>query len=100
MLCEHERRFAGVLRRSAHKVQIDFTEGRLAVKIDPSGWLLNGFIELNNLALSRFSKQERRHIGVHTCPGSDRDSTHSADVDYAELLPSLFELQAGIFTSR
>jgi hypothetical protein len=27
----------------------------------------------------------------------DRDSTHSADVDYAELLPSLFELEAGDF---
>src|SRR5262249_2412383 len=29
--------------------------------------------------------------------GGDRDSTHSADVDYAELLPSLFELKAGNF---
>ena len=29
---------------------------------------------------------------MHTCPGGDQDSTHSADVDYAELLPSLFEL--------
>ena len=27
----------------------------------------------------------------------DRDSTHSSDVDYAELLPSLFELRAGNF---
>jgi 5-methyltetrahydropteroyltriglutamate--homocysteine methyltransferase len=34
---------------------------------------------------------------VHTCPGGDRDSTHSADVDYAELLPSLFELKVGNF---
>jgi 5-methyltetrahydropteroyltriglutamate--homocysteine methyltransferase len=58
---------------------------------------LRGFIELNNLALSRFSRQELRQIGVHTCPGSDRDSTHSADVDYAELLPSLFELHVGNF---
>jgi 5-methyltetrahydropteroyltriglutamate--homocysteine methyltransferase len=32
---------------------------------------------------------------VHTCPGGDRDSTHSADVDYAELLPSLFQLNVG-----
>ena len=39
----------------------------------------------------------RRRIGVHTCPGSDRDSTHSGDVDYAELLPSLFELMVGNF---
>jgi 5-methyltetrahydropteroyltriglutamate--homocysteine methyltransferase len=67
------------------------------VKIDPSGALLNSFIELNNLALSRFSEEERSKIGVHTCPGSDRDSTHSAEIDYAELLPSLFELNAGNF---
>jgi 5-methyltetrahydropteroyltriglutamate--homocysteine methyltransferase len=76
---------------------VDFTEGRLAVKIDPSGHLLNSFIDLNNLSLSRFSPEERRRIGVHTCPGSDLDSTHSADVDYAELLPCLFELKAGNF---
>ena len=31
------------------------------------------------------------------CAGGDRDSTHSADVDYATLLPSLFELMAGCF---
>ena len=67
------------------------------MKIDPSGHLLNSFIDLNNLALSRFSPEERRRIGVHTCPGNDLDSTHSADVDYAELLPSLFELKAGNF---
>ena len=87
-------------RKGAHTVQIDFTEGRLAVKIDPSGDLLHSFIDLNNLALSRFSAEERRRIGVHTCPGGDRDSTHSADVDYAELLPSLFELKAGQLLHR
>ncbi len=59
--------------------------------------MLNSFIDLNNLALSRFSPEERQRIGVHTCPGGDRDSTHSADVDYSELLPSLFELKAGNF---
>ncbi len=47
--------------------------------------------------LARFSPEERRRIGVHTCPGGDRDSTHSADVDYADLLPALFELKAGNF---
>jgi 5-methyltetrahydropteroyltriglutamate--homocysteine methyltransferase len=67
------------------------------MKIDPSGDMLNSFIDLNNLALSRFSTQERQLIGVHTCPGGDRDSTHSADVPYEELLPSLFELKAGNF---
>src|SRR6201999_2976067 len=85
------------LQKGAHAVQIDFTEGRLAVKIDPSGELLHRFIDLNNLALARFSAEDRKRLGVHTCPGGDRDSTHSADVDYAELLPSLFHLQVGSF---
>jgi 5-methyltetrahydropteroyltriglutamate--homocysteine methyltransferase len=97
LLSEHETEIRRCLNKGAHKVQVDFTEGRLAVKIDPSGHLLNSFIDLNNFALSRFSPEERRRIGVHTCPGNDLDSTHSADVDYAELLPSLFQLKAGNF---
>ena len=97
LLDEHEREIRGCLQKGAHKVQIDFTEGRLAIKIDPSGGLLHSFIDLNNLALSRFSPDERQLIGVHTCPGGDRDSTHSAHIDYSELLPSLFELKAGNF---
>src|ERR1700677_2828049 len=97
LLREHETEVRSCLRKGAYRVQIDFTEGRLAVKIDPSGDLLHSFIELNNLALSRFSPEERQRIGVHTCPGSDRDSTHSGEVDYADLLPSLFELKAGNF---
>jgi 5-methyltetrahydropteroyltriglutamate--homocysteine methyltransferase len=97
LLREHETEIRRCLKKGAYKVQVDFTEGRLAVKIDPTGQLLNSFIDLNNLALSRFSANERKRIGVHTCPGNDFDSTHSADVDYAELLPSLFELKAGNF---
>jgi 5-methyltetrahydropteroyltriglutamate--homocysteine methyltransferase len=97
LLAEHEREIRRCLERGAAAVQIDFTEGRLAMKIDPGGALLTSFIDLNNLALARFSDKERARIGVHTCPGGDRDSTHSADVDYAELLPSLFELKAGNF---
>jgi len=85
------------LDAGAHAVQIDFTEGRLAVKLDPSKDLLRQFVALNNRVLDRFSDEERQKIGVHTCPGGDRDSTHSADVDYAELLPLLFELNAGRF---
>ena len=97
LLQEHETEVRNCLRKGAHKVQIDFTERRLAVKIDPSGHLLNSFIDLNNIALSRFSVEDRQRIGVHTCPGADLDSTHSADVDYADLLPSLFELKVGNF---
>jgi 5-methyltetrahydropteroyltriglutamate--homocysteine methyltransferase len=95
LLREHETEVRRCLQKGAYKVQIDFTEGRLALKIDPTGSLLSTFIDLNNLALSRFSAADRSRIGVHTCPGGDRDSTHSAEVDYAELLPSLFQLNAG-----
>ena len=97
LLREHENEIRRCLQKGAFKVQIDFTEGRLAMKIDPSGHLLTTFVDLNNLALTRFSAAERKVIGVHTCPGADRDSTHSADVDYAELLPLLFELKVGYF---
>src|SRR6516164_399181 len=79
------------------KVQIDFTEARLSIKLDPSGGLLRQFIDLNNQVLSRFTPEERRRIGIHTCPGGDQDATHSADVDYAQLMPDLFKLNAGNF---
>lgn len=86
----------------AVRVSIDFTEGRLACKNDPRNpWtgrnMLEHFIELNNRVIDRFTPEERRNIGVHTCPGGDCDSVHSYDVDYAELLPSLFKMNAGYF---
>ena len=52
---------------------------------------------LNNRVLDHFSPHERHRIGVHTCPGGDRDATHSADVDYAGLLPVLFRLRVSRF---
>src|SRR5262249_8261623 len=78
-------------KAGAARVSIDFTEGRLACRNDPKNpWtgrkMLAGFIALNNRVIDRFSPEERRNIGIHTCPGGDCDSTHSADVDYAELL--------------
>jgi len=94
---EAERDIRQCLARGAESVQVDFTEGRLAVKLDPSKGLLADFIALNNRVLERFDASERARIGVHTCPGGDQDSTHSADVDYVELLPLLFTLQAGRF---
>lgn len=95
LLREHETEIRRCLDRGAHAVQVDFTEGRTAVKLDPSGALLRSFIGINNLVLDRFTPEERQRIGVHTCPGGDCDSTHSADVDYADLLPSLFQLNVG-----
>lgn len=97
LLEEHVTEIRRCLAKDAAVVQVDFTEGRLAMKIDPTGSLLSRFVELNNLALARLSHAEKLHLGVHTCPGGDLDSTHSADVDYAELLPSLFALEVTNF---
>src|SRR5277367_3092979 len=97
LINEAEADIRGALDAGAANVQIDFTEGRLSLKLDPSGNLLRSFVELNNKVLERFSPDERRKIGVHVCPGGDHDSTHSADVDYAGLLPDLFKLTVGRF---
>jgi len=98
--CEKDIRLA--FKAGSQRVSIDFTEGRLACRNDPNNpWtgrgMLGHFIELNNRVIDRFSAEERRNIGIHTCPGGDCDSTHSADVDYAELLPSMFKMNAGYF---
>lgn len=94
---EAEADIRGCLEAGAHCVQIDFTEGRLALKLDPSGGLLRQFVDLNNQVLDRFTEEERARIGIHSCPGGDHDSTHSADVDYEELLPTLFEHRVAAF---
>jgi 5-methyltetrahydropteroyltriglutamate--homocysteine methyltransferase len=97
LLNEAEADIRRCLNRGAYNVQIDFTEARLVLKLDPSKGLLKSFIDLNNKVLSRFTEEERKKIGVHSCPGGDHDSTHSADINYADLLPLLFELNAGNF---
>jgi 5-methyltetrahydropteroyltriglutamate--homocysteine methyltransferase len=97
MLLEQEGEIRRCLQKGAHVVQIDFTEGRLSIKLDPTRRLLESFIDLNSLLIERFSADERKRIGVHSCSGGDRRSSHSAEVDYAELLPSLFRLQVGNF---
>ncbi|MEO8017042.1 MAG: cobalamin-independent methionine synthase II family protein [Pseudomonadota bacterium] len=94
---EHVTEVRRCLAMGAHSVQIDFTEARFTLKVDPSGELLASFIDLNNLALGRLTAAERLRVGVHTCPGGDRDSTHSADVPYAALLPSLLQLNVSNF---
>jgi methionine synthase II (cobalamin-independent) len=99
---ECERDIRAAFEAGAARVSIDFTEGRLATRADPRNpWtgagLLPHFIELNNRVLARFTPEERAKIGIHTCPGGDRDSVHSADVPYNNLLPSMFQMNAGYF---
>ena len=102
-LCnETEKDIRLAFEAGAARVSIDFTEGRLSTRKDPRNpWtgagLLPHFIELNNRVLGRFSAEERAKIGIHTCPGGDRDSVHSADVPYNDLLPSMFSMNAGYF---
>ncbi len=97
LLNEHVTEITRCLAKGAVKVQIDFTEARLALKMDASGQLLKNFVDLNNRALAMFSPEQRQLIGVHTCPGGDRDSTHSAEIDYSDVLPKLFQMNVGNF---
>src|SRR4030095_8838052 len=89
---EAEQDIRSALEVGAHSVQIDFTAGLLPVKLDPGLGVLRTFVALNNRVLDRFTEGERARLGVHTCPGGDHDSTHSADVDYADLLPAFFQM--------
>jgi methionine synthase II (cobalamin-independent) len=86
----------------AVRVSIDFTEGRLANKNDSRNpWtgknMLQEFIDLNNRVIDRFSAEERKNIGIHTCPGGDCDSVHSKEVPYEKLLTRMFQLNVGYF---
>ncbi len=102
LLNETEKDIRRAFEAGAARVSVDFTEGRLATRADPRNpWtgagMLPHFIELNNRVLDRFTAEERVRIGIHTCPGGDRDSVHSADVPYSDLLPSMFKMNAGYF---
>jgi methionine synthase II (cobalamin-independent) len=102
LVSECEKDIRQAFAAGAARVSVDFTEGRLATRADPRNpWtgrgMLPHFIELNNRVMARFSAQERSRIGLHTCPGGDRDSVHSADVPYSDLLPSMFGINAGYF---
>ena len=96
LVAEASDELRGIVARGA-SAQIDFTEARLSLKLDPSGGLLSAFVDLNNQVLGELTSDERARVGVHTCPGGDRDSTHSADVDYADLLPTLFRMDVHDF---
>jgi len=98
--CEKDIRKA--FEAGAVRVSVDFTEGRLANKNDARNpWtgkdMLQDFIDLNNRLFARFSPEERKNIGIHTCPGGDTDSVHSKEVPYEKLLDHMFDLNAGYF---
>ncbi len=102
LIDEAEKDIRKSFAAGAARVSIDFTEGRLALKNDPRNpWtgkgMLEFFVELNNRLLDRFTAEERVNIGIHTCPGGDCDSVHSAEVDYALMLPHMFKMNAGYF---
>ena len=102
-LCDEvEKDIRGCFDAGAVRVSIDFTEGRLANKNDARNpWtgknMLQEFIDLNNRVIDRFAPEERRNIGIHTCPGGDCDSVHSKEVPYEQLLEHMFDLNAGYF---
>jgi methionine synthase II (cobalamin-independent) len=99
---ECEKDIRKCFEAGAVRVSIDFTEGRLANKNDSRNpWtgkdMLQEFIDINNRVLARFSADERKDIGVHTCPGGDCDSVHSKEVPYEKLLSHMFDINAGYF---
>lgn len=92
LIRESEHDIRRCLESGAHCVQLDFTEARFSLKIDPTGQLLRDFVQLNNRVLDRFGFREQHRLGVHVCPGGDQDTYHSFEVDYLRVLPSLFDL--------
>jgi 5-methyltetrahydropteroyltriglutamate--homocysteine methyltransferase len=59
LLGEHEKEIRGCIAKGAHKVQIDFTEGRLAVKIDPGRYST----ALSSLTISRSVASPKTNVG-------------------------------------
>ena len=102
MIDECEKDIRQCFAAGAVRVSVDFTEGRLANKNDSRNpWtgknMLGEFIDLNNRLFERFTPEERRDIGIHTCPGGDCDSVHSKEVPYELLLEHMFDMNAGYF---
>jgi 5-methyltetrahydropteroyltriglutamate--homocysteine methyltransferase len=76
LIDEAEADIRGCLEAGAYNVQIDFTEARLSLKLDPSGGLLRSFVDLNNSVLDRFSASRRSPTTAR--PRARRRSRRSA----------------------
>jgi 5-methyltetrahydropteroyltriglutamate--homocysteine methyltransferase len=59
----------GCLKLGAHKAQIDFTEPRLSLNLDPSGGLLQQFIDSNNQVLGTLYRQRAEQDRRSHLPG-------------------------------
>ncbi len=69
LINEAEKDIRKCFESGAHSVQLDFTEARYSLKVDPTGQLLRDFININNRVLDRFEPNLRKRLGVHICPG-------------------------------
>ncbi|MDP9467397.1 MAG: 5-methyltetrahydropteroyltriglutamate--homocysteine methyltransferase, partial [Chloroflexota bacterium] len=58
LVAEAASEIRGCIERGAI-VQIDFTEARLSLKLDPSAGLLSAFVDLNNRVLGELTDEER-----------------------------------------
>ena len=97
LLDAHEAEVRAAIEQGAGLVQIDFSDARLALALDPAGRLLEGLVHLNGLALARFSEDERARIGVYPGLTGTPGLEHAADEGYEVLLPQLLRLKAGRF---
>jgi 5-methyltetrahydropteroyltriglutamate--homocysteine methyltransferase len=69
LMSEAETDIRECFASGAHSVQLDFTEARFSLKIDPTGQLLRDFVRINNKVLDRLEPSLRNRLGVHVCPG-------------------------------
>jgi methionine synthase II (cobalamin-independent) len=63
LVAESEKDIRSCFEAGAVAVQIDFTEGRLSIKLDPSRRLLQHFVDLINSVLGRFPQKSARESG-------------------------------------
>ena len=69
LIDEAEKDIRKCFESGAHSVQLDFTEARYSLKVDPTGQLLRDLVDLNNRVLDRFDSNLRDRLGIHVCPG-------------------------------
>ncbi|KAM9988520.1 hypothetical protein ACTFIZ_012274 [Dictyostelium cf. discoideum] len=97
LINESEKDIRSCFNNGADIVQLDATELRLSLLLDPSGDLFQSLLDIINKTLSRFSPYELANIGIHICRGGDQGSPHSDKVDLVQLIPKLLTLRCSRF---